>query len=236
MSDVYTRVLLPADAQNLREVRLEALRKDGRLFASSYEIESKFPFENWERKCTEDDKHCAMGLFNGTGLIGISLVLPYDKDTSGKTGLLGQSYIKHEYRGKGLGNLLYAARMKWILEKSGFNSAVVYVRDGNGVSITLNRKAGAQYLETREMMCGDGQLALWHWYEFPLDSASCAVSKTLAPSRFPGLWTQTKRLWQRRAISLWGLRAARPGLGGVLSISTPGLSPSQHTNRAYQDD
>ena len=182
MSGVYTRVLLPSDAQNLREVRLEALQKEGRLFASSYAIENKFPFENWERKCTEDDKHCAMGLFDGAGLIGISLVIPYDNDTSGKTGLLGQSYIKHEYRGKGLGNLLYSARMKWILEKSSFEGAVVYVRDGNGVSIALNRKAGAQYLETREMMCGDGQLALWHWYKFPLASASSPVSKTSAPS------------------------------------------------------
>ena len=160
MSGVYTRVLLPSDAQNLREVRLEALQKEGRLFASSYAIESKFPFENWERKCTEDDKHCAMGLFAGAGLIGISLVVPYDNDTSGKTGLLGQSYM----------------------EKSSFESAVVYVRDDNGVSIALNRKAGAQYLETREMMCGDGQLALWHWYKFPLASASSPVSKTSAPT------------------------------------------------------
>lgn len=181
MSVVYARVLLPRDAQKLREVRLEALQKVGHLFASSYAIESKLPFENWERKCTEDDKHCAMGLFDGAGLIGISLVLPYDNDTSGSTGLLGQSYIVHEYRGKGLGNLLYSARMKWLLEKSSFESAVVYVRDGNGVSIALNRKAGAQYLETREMMCGDGQLALWHWYKFPLASASSPVSKTSSP-------------------------------------------------------
>ena len=182
MSVIHTRVLLPSDAQNLREVRLDALQKEGRLFASSYDIESEFPFEYWERKCTDDGKHCAMGLFDGAGLIGISLVVPYDNDTSGKTGLLGQSYIKHEYRGKGLGNLLYSARMKWILEKSSFESAVVYVRDGNGVSTALNRKAGAQYLETREMMCGDGQLALWHWYKFPLDSAPSPVSKTSAPS------------------------------------------------------
>jgi hypothetical protein len=182
MSGVYTRALLPSDAQYLREVRLEALQKEGRLFASSYAIESKFPFENWERKCTEDGKHCAMGLFAGASLIGISLVVPYDNDTSGKTGLLGQSYIKHEYRGKGLGSLLYSARMKWVLEKSSFESAVVYVRDDNGVSIALNRKTGAQYLETREMMCGDGQLALWHWYKFPLASASSPVSKTSAPS------------------------------------------------------
>ncbi len=195
MSDVCTRILLPGDAKSLREIRLEALQKDGGLFVSSYEVESKFPFENWERKCTADDKHCAIGLFNGVDLIGISLVVPYDKDTSGKTGLLGQSYIKYEYRGKGLGNLLYSARMKWILEKSSFESAVVYARDGNGASIALNRKAGAQYLETREMMCGDGQLALWHWYKFPLDSASRSISNTSDPSRSSELRSETKRLW-----------------------------------------
>jgi RimJ/RimL family protein N-acetyltransferase len=182
MSDVYTRVLLPADTQQLREIRLEALQKEGHLFASSYEVESNFPFENWKKKCTEDGKHCTIGLFYGTRLIGISLILPYDNDASGRTGLLGQSYIKREYRGKGLGNLLYSARMKWILDKSSFESAVVYVRDGNSASIALNRKSGAQYLESREMMCGDGKLALWHWYKFSLDSTSRAVSKASASS------------------------------------------------------
>jgi GNAT superfamily N-acetyltransferase len=182
MSDVYTRVLLPTDAQTLREIRLEALQKDGRLFASSYEIESKLPFENWKWKCTADGKHCTMGLFDGTHLIGITLVLPYDNGTSGKTALLGQLYIKRIYRGKGLGNLLYSARRKWLLEKSSFENAVLYIRDGNEASTALNRKAGAQYLETREMMCGDGQLAQWHWYKFPLVSASRPVSKTSAPS------------------------------------------------------
>jgi hypothetical protein len=202
MSCVYARVLLPGDAHKLREVRLEALRKDGHLFASSYEIESEFPFENWEWKCTEDSKHCVIGLFDGTDLIGISLVLQYDNDTSGKTGLLGQSYIKSEYRGKGLGNLLYSARMKWILERSSFENAVVYVREGNDVSTALNRKAGAQYLESKEMMCGDGQVALWHWYSFPLDLASRQASKTSAPSWSPGL-----RL--RQALNLWVLWVTR---------------------------
>jgi len=258
MSDIFSRVLTPGDARKLREVRLEALQKEGRLFASSYEIESKFPFENWESKCTEDDKHCAIGLFDGTELIGITLVLPYDKDTSGKTGLLGQSYIKREYRGKGLGNLLYSVRIKWVLEKSSFQHAIVYVRDGNDVSTVLNRKTGAQYVETREMMCGDGQMALWHWYKFPLDSASRPVSKTSAPSRSAGLRSQIKLMLLRRAISLWGSgqpgicfsagradefperggsrKAAWSGLGGVLSISVLRSSPSQHAKRADHDE
>jgi RimJ/RimL family protein N-acetyltransferase len=208
MSDVYTRVLLSTDAQKLREIRLEALQEDGRLFASSYETESKFPFENWKWKCTADDKHCTMGLFDGTDLIGITLVLPYDNNTSGKTALLGQLYIKRIYRGKGFGNLLYSARRKWLWEKSSFENAVLYIRDGNEASTALNRKAGAQYLETREMMCGDGQLAQWHWYKIPLGSASYPVSTTSAPSRSSGLRSQTGRLGLRWAISLWGLRAA----------------------------
>jgi hypothetical protein len=208
MSDVYTRVLLPTDAQSLREIRLEALQKDGHLFASSYAIESKLPFENWEWKCTEDDKHCTMGLFDGTDLIGITLVLPYDNDSSGKTTLLGQLYIKSIYRGKGFGNLLYSARGKWLLEKSSFENAVLYIRDGNEASTALNRKAGAQYLETREMMCGDGQLAQWHWYNIPLGSASYPASTASAPSQPSGLRPWTGRLGLRWAISLWGLRAA----------------------------
>ena len=224
MSGICTCVLFPSDAHKLREIRLEALQKEGRLFASSYEIESKYPLEDWERKCTQDGAHCVMGLFDGADLIGISLVLPYDNDTSGKTGLLGQSYIKREYRGKGLGNLLYSARMKWILEKSSFENAVVYIRDGNDVSTALNRKAGAQYLETREMMCGDGQLAPWHWYKFPLDSASCPASKTSAPPSL-GLRSQANRLWLRRAISLWGTLGSQKLIGNLGTDPNTGVPP-----------
>ena len=65
MSDVYTHVLLPGDAHELREICLKAFQKEGRLFVWPYEIKSKCIFSNW--KCTADGKHRAIGIFDSTG-------------------------------------------------------------------------------------------------------------------------------------------------------------------------
>ena len=175
---IEVRPLLPTDAADLRELRLEALRLDGRSFASSYDAEEKLTAADWERKCTEKNDLCTLGLFSKGELIGMSMVYPWAEDATGETAVLGQSYIKPSYRGFGLGKSLFARRLEWCRKSPQFMSAVLFIRDGNAASTALHAAAGAEYTEPKLMDWADGKKAVGHWYKIELKRPEVAAAPT----------------------------------------------------------
>ena len=175
LHNIEVRPLLPIDSDDLKDIRLEALKRDGRFFAASYKTEEALSAEAWVEKSTETKESCIIGLFHETDLIGISAISKWDGDASGKTALFGSSYIKPTYRGLGLASLLYAARLAWADNNSLYASAVVFHRDGNNVSKGLNTQHGGEYWQQKPMNWGDGQEAVGHWYKIALNGVLSAV-------------------------------------------------------------
>jgi RimJ/RimL family protein N-acetyltransferase len=172
LEHIETRPLLPTDSDDLRALRLEALNEEGQFFASSYAVEEKLSADDWARMATEDSDHCVIGLFRDTELIGMSVISKWSGDETGRTALFGSSFIKEDYRGKGLGNPLYAARMEWTKSNSQYTSAVLFIRDGNSASTALHKKFGGEYTHPKMMKWGDGLKAIGHWYKITFLSKS----------------------------------------------------------------
>ncbi len=163
------KILSSEDALSFKEIRLEALWYEGKFFASSYEEESLLPMTYWLQWCSSSEEQCAIGLFKGEKeIIGITTAMAWEEDPTGHTALFGKSYIRMGYRGQGLSPYLYKARLLWAEQNRRFFSAVVFHREGNYISETVNKKYGAEYWRTIPMKWGDGQTANGLWYRIPL--------------------------------------------------------------------
>ena len=164
----FVRILAETDFARYRRLRLEALELDGRFFASSYVEEKNYTDNQWKRLSAERPDNCVIGLFSGDKMIGMTRVIRWDEDPLGQTVLFGRSYIKPEYRGRGLASLLYEARLEWARRIPNVKSAVVFHRVGNTTSKHINEKNGAKYWLTRPMQWADGETADGLWYRVPL--------------------------------------------------------------------
>ena len=91
--------------------------------------------------------HQVFGLFDGARLIGITAAFTWRDDPSGETVLLAMSFIIPEYRGRGLSQLLYKARLNWIRAHSQFRRVVIYHRESNEISRRANQRFGFSVLQ-----------------------------------------------------------------------------------------
>jgi hypothetical protein len=154
------RALKPEEWKKLKDVRLQALDRDGDLFAADKKAERLRFNLAWKDLCSPTPDQIVFGLFFGDELGGISMI----RQTA--DGLVfGGSWMKKQYRSGHHANLLYATRLKWLDENPRHNLAFVFHRVGNAKSAHLNRKHGAEPLLRRRMMTwADGSKAPAIWY------------------------------------------------------------------------
>lgn len=93
-------------------MRLEALKTEPAMFRVTSLPETELTDEEWRAR-TKEPK-AVFGLYAMDELVGMTSILLINDDEA----YLGQSYIKIEYRGKGLSALFYKIRMAWALEKN----------------------------------------------------------------------------------------------------------------------
>jgi RimJ/RimL family protein N-acetyltransferase len=165
---IELRSLTPDDAPAFRAIRLEALKRDGRYFAASYQAEAAQPLDAWRDRCAETDRQCVIGLVDHGALVGITAVSPWDEDATGQTALFGSSYIVPPYRGRDLAPALYAERLHWAAATGSYRRAVVFHRESNWPSKHLNERFGGRYWRAQPMQWADGQTATGLWYRIDL--------------------------------------------------------------------
>jgi len=141
LSDISIRALDPAEWRMLRDFRLQALKSAPGVYALSYEECATWTEERW-RSGISAPAHQIFGLFDGQRLIGITGVFTWDGDPLGQTALLVMSYIEPSYRGRGLSNTLYAARLDWIRQSGRFHTVHVSHRASNEASRRANQRHG----------------------------------------------------------------------------------------------
>jgi RimJ/RimL family protein N-acetyltransferase len=84
----------------------------------------------WQALITDPGQR-TFGLFTAGELIGITAAFTDRGDPSGRTALLGMSYIAPGHRGRGLTALLYGARLAWVRARPAFQRARVSHRKSN---------------------------------------------------------------------------------------------------------
>jgi len=151
--DKYTlRRLLPAQWEEYKSIRLEALKTNPEMFGSNYAKEVIYNQNDW-LSFLENDSRAMFGLYHHGSLIGLSGVTLDKNDAT--TAVLFASFIQLSHRGKGLSKLFYQARIDWARQKK-CGSVIVSHRAGNEFSKAANQRFGFKYTHAEEVSWPDG--------------------------------------------------------------------------------
>lgn len=126
-----------ADYEQLREVRLEALRLHPENFGSELEREEAFTREEWlSRMATA----VTLGAFVDAKLCGICVFAKSPNRKTGHTGEVGAMYVRKDHRGTGLADALMEAlidiavgqveQLKLTVNAENFGAIKFYERHG----------------------------------------------------------------------------------------------------------
>jgi len=103
------------------------------MFFAAYADELDLPDEEWRRLARGGD-FVVFGLFDGERLVGITGAFTHRDDPTGRTAVLGMTYLEPDYRGRRVSALMYGARLAWARAQRRFERVVVSHRRANVAS------------------------------------------------------------------------------------------------------
>lgn len=124
------RDLVVSDWKQLKELRIESLIKHGDLFSEPLNEAKNRSDRGWQY-LIQDPRSKILGAFVGDVMVGISAIFTDRADSSGKTGFLGMSYIREEFRGKDISREFFERRIAWAKESTTMERLAVGHREGN---------------------------------------------------------------------------------------------------------
>ena len=149
------RALAPADAEALRELRLEALTAAPASFGSSREEEAALSLETFRARLSPATPSVIFGAFAGDRLVGMAGFLASEKAKHRHKGILWGVYLRPEWRGRGLAERLvrqvieHAARHVLLLQ--------AHVEASNDAARRIYYRLGfVRFGIERQALCVDG--------------------------------------------------------------------------------
>ncbi len=152
---ISIRQLTEDDWQNFSQIRLKALQTDPNVFGSNYETESQMTEAEWRSRLQAKDNAIFL-IFENETAIGITCVSVDRNDPTKKTALLWGSWLTPQFRGKGLSELMYQARINWAKEQPTAEKIIVSHRASNIASKHANQKHGFVLTHKTEKVWTDG--------------------------------------------------------------------------------
>ncbi len=149
-TDYRIRRFLPDEWQELKAIRLEALKNEPGNFGASYKEEFQVLDAKWVKRVQRSNE-VYFALCYGNEIVGITGVIIDNH----KTTKLMASYIRKEHRGKGLSKLFYEARIEWA-QKQGAKKILVSHRKSNLPSMYANQIFGFAYIGEDDVIWPDG--------------------------------------------------------------------------------
>lgn len=152
---ISIRQLNEDDWREFSQIRLKALKTDPLVFGSNYEKESHLSEADWRSRVQTEDSAVFMVLDDETpiGMTGVAV----DRDNpTKKTAIFWGSWLEPEFRGKGLSDLIYKARINWAKAHPTVETIIVSHRASNLASKYANQKHGFVLTETHEKVWTDG--------------------------------------------------------------------------------
>ena len=135
MADVRVVRLLPADWALYREIRLEALGESPRAFGSTLDREEAFSPLAWRERLMRRSTFAAR---TARTLLGTAAGVPGEEEDQAE--LVGM-WVRPEWRGRGVGDLLVRAVMEWAGHR-GYQSMHLWVAEGNDAAERLYGRHG----------------------------------------------------------------------------------------------
>lgn len=161
-TDITIRRWAESDWKIFKAIRLESLSAHADLFGPSYNVESAKDDAFW-KECINQGG-AVFGLYDKEIVIGLTGVYRY-RASPADTAILCMSYIRAEYRGRGLSDLLYKARIDWAKQQDGIIKVLVEHREGNEASRRANQRWGFVFHSIKEQVYGNGETAKEYMYE-----------------------------------------------------------------------
>ncbi len=165
---IFIRQLTENDWREFSQVRLKALQTDPNVFGSNYQKESQMTEAEWRSRLQEDN--AIFLIFENETPIGMTGVSFDRNDPTKKTALLWGSWLAPHFRGKGLSELMYQARINWAKEQPTIEKIIVSHRASNLSSKYANRKHGFVLTHKTEKVWTDGATDDEIFYELKIKS------------------------------------------------------------------
>ena len=116
---ITIRHAISADVISYRELRLEALRNHPTAFGADYEENLHKPLSYWEERLNENAEAQAKFVAEQSGqLIGMAGIFRSMSKKSYHSADLVGVYVKPEWRGKNISEMLIRACLNWAAEKN----------------------------------------------------------------------------------------------------------------------
>jgi RimJ/RimL family protein N-acetyltransferase len=140
---ITVRPLQTIEWEAFRSLRLQALSNAPGSFTTSFEEAAARSQEDWIRLIAGPG-HQVFGLFDSQ-IVGLSGVFAVPSDPA--TAEFVMSYIKPDYRGLGLSQLLFQAKLQWAAA-NGFKRVVLSHRASNRAAARVAQKNGFQQVKS----------------------------------------------------------------------------------------
>lgn len=159
---VEIRLFAPEEWRFYKAVRLKALQTDPGVFGSNHQKEAARPDEEWQ-KALSDAALGVFGVFHYGDIIGMTGIY-VDREDATTAGLWG-SWLEPKWRGKGLSETMYIARIEWARRHPDVERIRVSHRKGNKASQMANQKHGFRFTHEAERTWPDGEAEAELFYE-----------------------------------------------------------------------
>jgi len=154
----------PGDWAEFKAVRLLALRSDPAVFGSNFAKEAAYDDAYW-REWAERPGCAVFAVRDGGKVIGMTGIALKREDPSGKDAVLWGSWLDPAYRGRGISEKMYRARLAWAEAHPTVERIVVSHRASNLSSKKANQKHGFTFTHEEAHTWHDGVTEPQLFYE-----------------------------------------------------------------------
>lgn len=153
VENIEVRLFTPEEWPFYKGVRLKALKTDPKVFGSTFAKESLENDDFWKASLLRTDLG-VFGVFHFGDVIGMT-GLVIDKDDKQAAKLWG-SWLEPKWRGKGVSEKMYQARIGWAQKHPDAKKIIVSHRQSNVASKKANQKHGFTFTHATDRTWNDG--------------------------------------------------------------------------------
>lgn len=161
--NIYIRRWSEDDWEVFKAMRLEAVKDHSNVFLDNIDMASQYDDGYWIDTVGDSYNGAIFGLYDGNNVIGLAGVFRY-RESKKDSVVFGMSYIRENYRGRGLSKLLYKARIDWASSQNGIKLIIASHREGNKESRASIIKHGFKLIKMEEKTYGDGTSDVSYMY------------------------------------------------------------------------